>query len=153
MNPLLLIPSVAERVYFQDFYDRLSVAIRKVDPDTFICFEPITWDNGYRGGFSHPPGGKRYQNLSAYSYHFYSPPDKNLQKTIKARINDAKRLGVPSFLSEFWVKGFETIAQEVVKYKQSLMFWGYKDFGKNWGSSLSSEQNLGGIYRPDGNPD
>ena len=33
------------------------------------------------------------------------------------------------------------------------MFWGYKDFGKNWGSSLSSEQNLGGIYRPDGNPD
>lgn len=31
-NPLLIVPSMAERLKLQSFYDQLSLIIRKVDP-------------------------------------------------------------------------------------------------------------------------
>jgi endoglycosylceramidase len=102
-NPAVIVPSVAEMVHLQRFYDRISTAIRKVDKSHPICFEPVTWDNTVPVGFTHPPGGKRYQNESILCYHFYMPPSINL-KAIKARVNDAKRLGISSILSEFWYK-------------------------------------------------
>jgi hypothetical protein len=60
----------------------------------------VTWDNTIKVGFSHPPGGKRYENQSLLCYHFYIPPALNTS-TIQARINDAKRLGMTSIVSEF----------------------------------------------------
>ena len=44
LKPYLLVPSVAERVYFQNLYDDLTERIRKIDKTTPICFEPITFD-------------------------------------------------------------------------------------------------------------
>ena len=84
----LLVPSVAEKVHFQEFYDRLAVEIRKVDPETIIFFEPITFDQTTPVGFSHPPGGNAYRNKSVLAYHYYHPPAKNV-KTIDARVRDA----------------------------------------------------------------
>lgn len=49
-------------------------------------------------GFSHPPGGHRFADKSVFAYHYYHPPALGYG-TIDARIQDGKRLGVPSFLS------------------------------------------------------
>ncbi len=94
----LAIPSVGERFKFQQFYDRLAQAIRAVDPDTLIFFEPITFDNKIPAGFSHPPGGHRFANKSVFAYHYYKPPALGYG-TIDSRVEDGKRLGVLSFLS------------------------------------------------------
>ena len=94
---------MAERIHLQNFYDKVSAAIRKFDKNHPICFEPVTWDNTVPVGFGHPPGGNKYRNESILCYHFYMPPAVNL-KTIQARVNDAKRMGIASILSEFWPK-------------------------------------------------
>jgi endoglycosylceramidase len=65
-----------------------------------IFFEPITFDNDIRVGFSHPPGGNRYANKSVLAYHYYHPPALGYG-TIDKRVEDGERLGVVSFLSEF----------------------------------------------------
>ncbi|CAF0797035.1 unnamed protein product [Didymodactylos carnosus] len=75
-NPALLLPGIAGAINLQPLYDRLSKAIRSVDNDTLIFYEPVTWGvrlNGkYFGtGFSHVPGGASYQNHSVLSYHYY----------------------------------------------------------------------------------
>ena len=61
-NPLLVVPSMGERLKLQSFYDQLSEKIRAIDPQTPICFEPVTFDNMIPTGFSHAPGGRRYAN-------------------------------------------------------------------------------------------
>ena len=117
----LLFPSVAEKVHFQEFYDQLAWKIRSVDPDTIIFFEPITFDNNFPVGFTHPPGGFINQNKSVLAYHYYHPPALNL-KTIYERIKDGERLGVPAFLSEFGSHDPEilNIAQQ---NQQSWLYW------------------------------
>ena len=91
-------PYVAETLNLQHFYDRLSAAIRRVDDKHPICFEPVTWNNAIKTGFSHPPGGTKYRNQSVLCYHYYSPPDFSLN-AIEHLIGDAKRMGVSSLLS------------------------------------------------------
>lgn len=54
-NPTLLIPGFGDRVNLQEFYNIMSDAIRSVDKEKFILFEPVTWDN-FRVGFSDTPG-------------------------------------------------------------------------------------------------
>lgn len=83
-------------------------------------------------GFSHPPGGKRFANTSVLSYHYYKPPALGLG-TIKSRVQDGKRLGVVSFLSEFGSSDSEVL-ELAQKYQQSWLYWIYKSYGKNWGS-------------------
>ena len=97
-NPLLVDPWVAESLNLQRFYDRLAKSIRQIDDTHPICFEPVTWNNAIKTGFSHPPGGFRYKDQSIFCYHFYSPPDFSV-KAIDYLIKDAKRLQVSSILS------------------------------------------------------
>ena len=42
-NPKLLLPGVAGATNLQPFYDTMAKAIRSVDNDTLIFFEPVTW--------------------------------------------------------------------------------------------------------------
>lgn len=42
-NPLLILPGVAGATNLQPFYEKLSMAIRSVDNDTLIFYEPVTW--------------------------------------------------------------------------------------------------------------
>ena len=43
-NPDLLIPDVADRTNLQPLYNNLNKAIRSIDNQTLIFFEPVTWD-------------------------------------------------------------------------------------------------------------
>jgi hypothetical protein len=51
-------------------------------------------------GFTHPPGGFKYQNLSILCPHFYKPPCINYD-CIDYRARDAKKMGIASLMSEF----------------------------------------------------
>ncbi|CAF4535159.1 unnamed protein product, partial [Rotaria magnacalcarata] len=42
-DPLLLLPGIAGATNLQPFYDKLAKAIRSVDEDTLIFYEPVTW--------------------------------------------------------------------------------------------------------------
>ncbi|UJR21736.1 hypothetical protein I4U23_024811 [Adineta vaga] len=75
-NPTLFLPGIAGAKNLQPLYDKLAKAIRSVDNDTLIFYEPVTWGvrlNGkYFGtGFTHVPGGDDYRDRSVLSYHYY----------------------------------------------------------------------------------
>ncbi len=72
--------------------------IRQIDPDTPICFSPVTFDNAVPTGFRHPPGGNRYRNQSIFCYHYYSPPEISLN-AIHVNVKNAKKLQVPAIIS------------------------------------------------------
>lgn len=152
-NPFLLIPTVAERVKFQQFYDSVVTGIREVDNDTNVCIEPITFDFAFNSGFSHAPGGNKYINKSILCYHYESPPVRSL-KTMYAKLRDSKRLGIPVLMSEFG--GNPEVRQFVEDHLQSYFYWQYKGFGKSWGSRSNStffkskEEGGLGLVNPDG---
>lgn len=54
--------------------------------------------------------------------------------TIDYRVKDGEKLGIPSFMTEFGQGNLEDVLNKTYTYKQSWLFWGYKSFGKNWGS-------------------
>jgi len=59
----LLLPGVAGKKNLAPLYDCLNTAIRSVDENTLIFYEPVTWSvylNSEHGGtgFSSVPGGK-----------------------------------------------------------------------------------------------
>jgi len=78
-DPLLLDPAHAGAENLQPAYDVVASAIREVDEKTVILYEPVTWGMifdtkkyaSFGSGFSHVPGGSKYANRSAYSYHYY----------------------------------------------------------------------------------
>ena len=98
-NPLVMVPGPSDYILMQHAYDYLSHEIRKVDPNHNICFEPVTWLNEFRSWFTHPPGGKRFENSSIFCYHYYNPPTLNLEKFMDARLKDIKGLNVAGILS------------------------------------------------------
>lgn len=88
-------------------------------------------------GFTHPPGGKRFANTSVLAYHYEVPLDYTFN-TIDARVKDGERLGVASFLTEFHIHSTE-ILEKAQKYQQSWLFWKYKPYGKDWGSTYPKD--------------
>jgi len=61
-NLSLLLPGVAGRVNLSPFYDHLNTAIRSIDQDTLIFYEPVTWsvfltNRQADTGFISVPGG------------------------------------------------------------------------------------------------
>ena len=78
-DPLRVDPAFAGAHNLQPAYDVVAAAIREVDPETVIMYEPLTWGMIFQtrkfaslgSGFSHVPGGAEYANRSAFSYHYY----------------------------------------------------------------------------------
>ena len=70
-NPALLLPGYAGRHNLAPVYEEVSAAIRGVDDDSVIFFEPVTWGvvqpgTGVGGsGFDRVPGGDEYRNRTA----------------------------------------------------------------------------------------
>ena len=123
-DPLLLLPGNAGSQNLQRIYESLAAAIRKVDEQTLIFYEPVTWgmllNGSYVGsGFRHVPGGQAYRDRSVFSFHYYCwlmssevhkpypsarryacddvlGPD--VFKTVKS---DIAKIGGSSFLTEF----------------------------------------------------
>ena len=68
-------------------YEVLAAAIRSIDPNHIIFYEPVTWgvfnEQFLSGtGFLQVPGGSAYQSLSIMSYHYYcwilTPADEEI---------------------------------------------------------------------------
>ena len=103
-----MIPGLSEKINLQRVYDRIAIAIRSVDPSRNIGFEPVTWLQSLKSGFSHPPGGMRFAEKSIFCYHFYTQNILNKYKFtnenyLEARHNDSLRLGTGGILTEFFI--------------------------------------------------
>ncbi|XP_066291353.1 endoglycoceramidase-like isoform X1 [Branchiostoma lanceolatum] len=122
-DPELLLPGHAGKMNVAPLHDRVSLAIRTVDDEAMIFYEPVTWgymfsqDGDFGSGFEHVPGGKAFQNRSVFSYHYYCslyhegqpyPEYKRVAcdqivgpKLFSAVQEDLAVLGGGSFLTEF----------------------------------------------------
>jgi len=63
-KPSLLLPGVAGKENLAPLYDHLNTAIRRVDKNTLLFYEPVTWSVFLTGkqagtGFSAVPGGQK----------------------------------------------------------------------------------------------
>lgn len=118
-NPLLMLPGKAGHDNLEPMHNKLAKAIRGVDKETMLLFEPVTWgmflDGGFiqGSGFDDPPDPN-----SAFAWHYYcflSGPDADKYKTFNkvacdeamgpqvfnAVSEERKRLRVPSLMTEW----------------------------------------------------
>ena len=151
LNPLVMVPGLSEIINMQHAYDVIAEGIKEVDSKHSLCFEPVTWLNYFRAGFSHPPGGRQYSNQSIFCYHYYNPPTFNLKKFMHARMKDVKRLNTGGLLSEFYVidaegeKNIEML-DECDDNLQSWFGWIYDiKSNANQPKHLQSQDNLHSI--------
>eukprot|EP01132_Coremiostelium_polycephalum_P007754 gene7754-9539_t len=135
-DPLLLIPGEADRKNLAPMYNRLVSDLRTVDPYHVIFFEGVTFDD-FGTGFEQIPGGPEYLNTTAYSYHYYVPPDISINEFYWARKRDMEKLGCAGMLTEFGGDSgtSESVVQDTIStmsaaesHLQGWMFWIYKDF-------------------------
>lgn len=70
---LLVWPGKADKENLVPMYERVASAIRLVDDEHLIFFEPAVTDGALLGymGFERVPGGPLYNNRSVLSYHVY----------------------------------------------------------------------------------
>jgi len=125
-RPDLLYPTVADIKNLAPMYNNINTAIRQVDAEHIIFFEPVTWDD-LKVGFETVPGGDEYKNRSVLSYHIYMPPDISVDAALYVRNNDIKRLGCAGFLTEFDLHqnltGIDSTTVQADIYQQSWMGW------------------------------
>eukprot|EP01121_Diplochlamys_sp_Union-15-3_P017331 TRINITY_DN6080_c0_g1_i1.p1 TRINITY_DN6080_c0_g1~~TRINITY_DN6080_c0_g1_i1.p1 ORF type:complete len:410 (-),score=39.87 TRINITY_DN6080_c0_g1_i1:66-1184(-) len=127
-HPEYLEPITADFQNLQPLYAKINQAMRKVDNQHIIMFEPVTWAD-YGSGFTEVPGGDDYKNRSVLSYHHYVPPDINVEDTFLVREQDMERLGCGGFLTEFDINGDPiTVGDYAERYKQSWTTWEYKAY-------------------------
>lgn len=63
----LLNRASTEKYHLQKLYDRVALAIRAVDPQTLIFYEPCTGGGGNSGtGFSSVPGGDKSRSVMSF---------------------------------------------------------------------------------------
>jgi len=161
-NKWLAVPGYADRENLQPLYQSVHEAIREVDTEKLIFFEPITWDN-FNVGFTQVPGGDEYKNRSVLSYHHYWPLPNvlSLDHTIRRRIEDSKRLGSGLMLTEFDVNTVTVLKSQAApstilhhleacdKRLQSWIGWNYKPLVAKTGPGESLIDSKTGFIRPD----
>jgi endoglycosylceramidase len=109
-NPLLMVPSVADRQRLQPAYDELVTGIWEEDPTRLVFFDGVTWDDDAPAGFTHAPGNR--PDLSVFSFHFYEPPQYNFEPFFRLRNKDGERLQVGLALTEFSGYGYGQLPEE-----------------------------------------
>ena len=148
-NPSLLIPGFADYYNLQPFYDKIHKAIRTIDDDHIILFESITM-NLFGVGFTEVPGGKKYENKSILSYHYYNPVNPVLSFMYYMRMRDIKKLNCGGFLTEFSVglldnniNKMREVCDTADELLQSWSTWNYKIFDNitSDGSSFYNSDN------------
>lgn len=125
-DPSLIIPTVADRKNLQPLYDMVSGVVRAVDAQHPLLFAGVTWDDT-GVGFDHVPGGDGYRNKSVLAYHFYIPPQIELQTTMRIRAADMARLGCGGMMTEFNC-GSVPEMEAADQFLQSWIGWEYKRF-------------------------
>lgn len=151
-DPDLLIPGLADKKNVARLNEAIHEAIRAVDTDRIIFYEPATGGNILDAtpvGYASLPGDVPFQNRSALSYHIYCPllesdmpyhptNDSFWTWVIEAfelgacdllntyqydvRYDDAKRLGVAGFMTEFGaILNNNTFSMDYVYYATEKM--------------------------------
>jgi len=161
-DPKLLLPGYADATNLQPFYDIISRVIRTNAPQQLVFFEKSLIDLSLAGtGLSHAPGGAQFTNQSVYSYHIYcGKPDGSVlecdgETTLEFEVamNDAKKLGTISFLTEFGASSNDTkqmseinlLMNEAEQRLQSFSYWQFKFF-----EDLTSQNSLESLYDTNG---
>ena len=136
----------ADKTNMAGMYKTLHQYIRAVDDESIIFFEPATGGNyldAWSTGLESGPGGKEYNDRQAFSYHIYCLfVDKNnatdffqwllLQLDVtgcnllndamyNVRKEDANRLGLPGFLTEFGNAGKGAAAKSLIDFAANKM--------------------------------
>jgi len=161
-DPSLLLPGNAGRRNLQPIYDQVNARIRNVDPNGIIFYEPVFHGQAFDGeatgsGFDHVPGGRKYRDVSAYSFHMYcwalefAPSDASdlvkrqavkfcndnlLPKMLNSTRSNLERTGGGAILTEFGIcKTWEnridvecnTFLDLCDEYLMSWVDWDYSD--------------------------
>jgi endoglycosylceramidase len=146
-DPLLLIPSVADKNNLQPAYDSLANNIRQASKDALIFFAAVTWDDIVPNGFDHAPGGVDNAPNSVFSFHYYEPPQGNTHTYFNTRKKDSQRLQVGSMLTEFERPTsdntnstyFDRVANAADENLLSWTMWEYKAFCIETNETLNSD--------------
>ena len=124
---LIALPFKAYRQNLQPLYDKLAAVIWLADPDHLVFFETVTWDNDQLG-VQHVPGYSENSNKTVLSYHFYTPPqfDIDIVMSFKASFRDRFKCG--SMLTEFeaWngnTEKFQATLKTSDIWKESWIAW------------------------------
>lgn len=151
-HPGLLKPSEAGRRNLQPVYNKLAEAIRRVDGETMLMFEPMTGLPGFGTGFDDVPGGQDFRNRSALSWHYYCYMSSSLPEVLKQACEKeygpqvfqsvgktSEALGIPIILTEFGAmtpttaagdKGTEEIQWILDQADATLQSWTYWDLSQ-----------------------
>jgi len=145
----------ADHINLQPAYDIVATSIHKADPKRLVLFSPVTLSN-FGPGFTHPPGGEQYANVSVLAYHWYKPPqmgDGTFQATVFT--DAARRLNVASLLSETYAPANElgldyfqrpsgvADSMDAAVPPQGYATWAYKPFCRETDATMSSTSQNG----------
>jgi endoglycosylceramidase len=130
-------------------YRELHKAIREVDNDTIILFEPVT--TSFLGiGFVDGPGGQEYNDRQVLGYHVYcmsndahGDPTSRLICEVMDRLvfavhrNGEDFIGIPGFITEFGavtasdngITELKSVTDKADESFQSWAYWQFKWFG------------------------
>lgn len=69
-----MLPGIADKHNLLPMYDRVYEKIRKIDTETIVMYEPVTWGlmsnkSDWGTGFDHPPGNDSYGTSLAWHYY------------------------------------------------------------------------------------
>ncbi len=144
-NPLLLLPKYGDYHNLQPLYNKLIKTIRKIDTETPILYESITWD-WTQVGFD-----SVLDNNSILSYHYYDPPQFSIDLLFSQRIKDLTRLNSSGILTEFELTHKKEkdlqLLNKVDYYRQSWCYWQYKDFYNITGDNNAFFNNDGSMSK------
>ena len=138
------------------FYRELHKAIRQVDNDTIIMFEPVT--TSYLGiGFLDGPGGQEYNDRQVLAYHVYcmfnDGPGDPVSHTVcelmdrwvyAVHRNGEDFIGIPGFVTEFGAvtssdRGITELKSVTDKADESFQSWAYWQF--KWFGDFTTADN------------
>jgi len=182
-DPHLFVPGVQDRKELAPMYTRIfNEAYTKNDPESIMWFEPNQFPDQlpllgghiFPVGFQTPPGGEIGSNRHVLNDHTYccaagysvcanAEPsadkaefcDKFHNKKLNKRHEDAERLGVPLFISEFGAclteanctPEIRAVADNCDKHIAGWAYWEFKNY-----ADLTTTAGTGseGFYNQDG---
>eukprot|EP00667_Euglena_gracilis_P004147 EG_transcript_4162 len=132
-NPTLLLPCASSVQLLQAAYEAAAATLREADRTHCVFFEPVPTDVGCRA-FTAVPGGEMWRNRSVLSYHYYEPPQRDLEAYAGFVADNARALGCGTMLTEFALADvpLETtlaVMEHADRYLQSWIGWSYKIYG------------------------
>ncbi|KAK9704588.1 hypothetical protein K7432_010095 [Basidiobolus ranarum] len=158
-DPTLLVPGVADKKVLEPLWNKCNQEIRKVDNETLIFFEGVTWN--ILSGFNNVPGGAANAEKTVLSWHYYKPPQLvSIEETYKNRVKDMNRLSCGGMLTEFTMwHGNQAQRDDILhsvqvsdQFLHSWTGWVYKSFEHDGNAGSSLFDSVSGEVRPDMEP-